>query len=236
MQARPGVFVVEDDEAARTALLRLISAVGHPSFGFATASEFLQSDCFDQPGCLVLDFSLPDMSGIELVQELNNRNCMLPVIFMSGYGDIPLTVRAMKLGAVDFLAKPVRESVLFATIDNALAVAEIRRGKRASDDGVRVRLESLTPREREVLNGVLSGRLNKQIARELGISEKTVKVHRGRVMAKMGVRHVAQLVQLADQIDYHVSASRQPAVPRILTVPAWRRRTREESEIATSAV
>ena len=112
----------------------------------------------------------------------------------------------------------------------------MRRGKRASDDGVRVRLESLTPREREVLNGVLSGRLNKQIARELGISEKTVKVHRGRVMAKMGVRHVAHLVQLADQIDYHVSTSRQPVAPRILTMPAWRRRTREEPEIAISAV
>jgi FixJ family two-component response regulator len=235
MQTQSCISVVEDDDAVRTALLRLVSTTGHQTYGFSTATEFLESDLFCKPGCLLLDFSLPDISGLDLLQELNVRKATVPVIFMSGYGDVPITVRAMKLGAIDFLTKPVRETVLFATIDNALALGEQRRGVQVRGDEVRGRIATLTPREREVLDGVLLGRLNKQIARALGISEKTVKVHRGRVMTKMGVRHVAQLAQLAAEIEYHVVDARASNPPRILSVPAWRRRVRDEVEVSQPA-
>ena len=224
MDTTPTVHVVEDDASVRNALMRLISLAGHVVRGFDAASDFLASEAYLQPGCLLLDFSLPDMSGIELQQELVARQSILPIIFITGFGDIPLTVRAMKQGAMDFLTKPVKEAALLAAIDNALALEENRRGQRLRDDDVRGRLETLTPRERDVLNGVLLGRLNKQIARELGISEKTVKVHRGRVMAKMGVRHVAHLAQLAAQIGFRASEPRVEAQTNVLAIPAWRRR------------
>jgi FixJ family two-component response regulator len=233
MNAKAGVFVVDDDPAIRNSLVHLISAAGHTVHAFGTATAFLQSEVIKQPGCLLLDLCLPDLSGIELQEELNAKQSNIPVIIMSGYGDIPLTVRAMKLGAVDFLMKPVRDRVLFAAINNALALVELRLTQSLRDDDVRARLESLTPRERDVLNGVLFGRLNKQIARELGISEKTVKVHRGRVMAKMGVRRVVQLAQLTAQVDYRPVASTTSAPPRVLTMPAWRRRRDSEPQQQT---
>lgn len=224
MITRAGVFVVEDDEMVRTGLVRLISIAGYVVRSFETATAFLQSDCSHGPGCLLLDFSLPDMSGLQLQEELRVRESDIPIIFMSGYGDVPLTVEAMKHGALDFLTKPVRETALFASIDAALLAEEERRGQRVRLDEVRRKLDTLTPRERDVLNGVLLGRLNKQIGRELGISEKTVKVHRGRLMAKMGVRHVAHLAQLAAQANYRAVDSR-PATPlEVVRVQSWRPR------------
>jgi FixJ family two-component response regulator len=226
MIAKAGVYVVEDDELVRTALVRLLSLAGHMARGFETGTAFLESDCCHGPGCLLLDFSLPDMSGLQVQETLQARDSHMPIIFMSGYGDVPLTVQAMKRGALDFLTKPVREGALFAAIDAALAAEEARRGTQSRVDEVRARLGSLTPRERDVLNGVLLGRLNKQIARELGISEKTVKVHRGRLMAKMGVRHVAHLAQLAAQADYRATDTRANTPLQVVTVPSWRRRAR----------
>ncbi len=224
MIAKAGVYVVEDDELVRNALVRLISLAGHFARGFDTGTAFLDTDCCHAPGCLLLDFSLPDMSGLQVQEMLRTRDSHMPIIFMSGYGDVPLTVQAMKHGALDFLTKPVRESTLFAAIDGALAAVEERRGTQDRVDEVRARLGSLTPRERDVLNGVLLGRLNKQIARGLGISEKTVKVHRGRLMAKMGVRHVAHLAQLAAEIDYHATDNRENTPLKVVIVPSWRRR------------
>jgi FixJ family two-component response regulator len=233
MIAKAAVYVVEDDELVRNALVRLISLAGHLTRGFDTGSSFLDSECCQGPGCLLLDFSLPDMSGLQVQETLRARESQIPIIFMSGYGDIPLTVQAMKRGALDFLTKPVRETALFAAIDAALAAEEERRGAQSRMEEVRARLGSLTPRERDVLNGVLLGRLNKQIARELGISEKTVKVHRGRLMAKMGVRHVAHLAQLAAGVDYHVPETRPTSTPlRVVTLPGWRRRVRGAEPLA----
>jgi two-component system, LuxR family, response regulator FixJ len=203
MDKQPTVYVIDDDQAVRTALLRLIGAAGHAAQGFSTATEFLDDDLCQQPGCLLLDFVLPDLNGLELQERLRARHSSMPVIFMSGHGDIPLTVRAMKLGAVDFLPKPVRDVILFAAIESALALEQAQRVAHGLDTDIRARIDSLTPREHEVMDGVLVGRLNKQIARQLHISEKTVKVHRGRVMSKMRVRHVAHLAQLAAQVDHH---------------------------------
>lgn len=225
MIAKPGVFVVDDDESVRAGLVRLISVSGYPVRSFENAKGFLESDCSHGPGCLLLDYSLPDMSGLQVQAELRARDSQMPIIFMSGYGDIPLTVQAMKYGALDFLTKPVREGVLFAAIDAALQAEETRRGQHTRLEEVRRKLGTLTPRERDVLDGVLLGRLNKQIARELGISEKTVKVHRGRLMAKMGVRHVAQLAQLAEHVSYHPVDARSPAPLQVVKVPGWRPRS-----------
>jgi FixJ family two-component response regulator len=213
----PTVQVVDDDAGVRNALVRLISITGHTARGFDSAANYLTSGIYLQPGCLLLDFSLPDMSGLQLQQELVNRHATVPIVFISGFGDVPLTVQAMKLGAVDFLTKPIQEAALLAAIDNALAVEEAGRNQRVRDDDIRAHFNLLTARERDVLNGVLFGRLNKQIARQLGISEKTVKVHRGRVMAKLGIRHVAQLAQLAAQIGYQAVDAGAAVVTRATT-------------------
>lgn len=227
MIAKAGVYVVEDDELVRGALVRLLSVAGHITQGFESGTAFLESDCYHGPGCLLLDFALTDMNGLELQEALRARESRMPIIFMSGYTDIPMTVQAIKRGALDFLTKPVRENALFAAIEAALRAEEEERGKQGRIDEVRAKLASLTPRERDVLNGVLLGRLNKQIARELGISEKTVKVHRGRLMAKMGVRHVAHLAQLAAEVDYAVVDNRANTPLRVVTLPGWRRRSRD---------
>jgi len=224
MIAKPGVYIVDDDESVRAGLVRLVSVSGYPVRSFENATMFLDSDCSREAGCLLLDYSLPDMSGLQVQEELRARDSQMPIIFMSGYGDIPLSVEAMKHGAVDFLTKPVRENVLFAAIDAALQAEETRLAQHGRLEEVRRKLATLTPRERDVLDGVLLGRLNKQIARDLGISEKTVKVHRGRLMAKMGVRHVAHLAQLAEHVNYH-PADPRPAPPlQVVKMPGWRPR------------
>jgi RNA polymerase sigma factor (sigma-70 family) len=189
------VFIVDDDAAIRAALVRVIDAAGHHPRVFASGSEFLHSRCYLEPGCAVLDVKLPDYDGMQLYTELQNNGATMPVIFLTGFGDISTSVRAIKSGAVDFLSKPVSDDALIGAIDAALETEARLRRERNELVELKACFERLTPREREILELIMAGRLNKQIARELGISEKTVKVHRGRVMAKMHARRVAQLVQ-----------------------------------------
>jgi len=195
MASGPEVFVVDDDPAVRNALRRLITAAGHEVRTFASAREFLDSQCELRAGCLVLDLRLPGLDGIQLHRMLIDTGVKLPVIFLSGFGDIPTSVQAIKSGAVDFLPKPVSDDTLLHAIGAALDEEAKGRAERLEAQELSRRYESLTSREHDVLRLVMAGRLNKQIARELGISEKTVKVHRSRVMSKMRARRVAQLVQ-----------------------------------------
>jgi FixJ family two-component response regulator len=203
----PTVFLVDDDPAVLGALSRLLRSAGHPVASFASAADFLASGLDTAPGCLLLDVSMPGLSGVALQQLLAERHSTLPVIFLTGHGDIDMGVQAMKAGATDFLTKPVDASQLLAAVQAAIAQNRSRRQARAILDEIAQRIASLTPREREVLPLVVSGRLNKQIASDLGTVEKTVKVHRARVMAKMGVHSLADLVRLADRagIDGHAT-------------------------------
>ena len=191
------VFIIDDDPKIRTALARLIESAGYGVRTFASAGEFLDRRDELGPGCLLLDVRLPDLNGLDLQQRLQERGFYLPVIFMTGFGDIPTSVRAIKAGAFDFLTKPVEDQVLLRTIGEALEEEFRTRSERVETEELARRAASLTPREREVMEHVLAGLLNKQIAHELGISEKTVKVHRSRVMSKMGARRVATLVHYA---------------------------------------
>jgi FixJ family two-component response regulator len=195
------VFLVDDDPSVRRALARLIKSAGYQVQTFVSAREFLDgiSDAA-RPACLVLDVRMPGLSGIDLQRELRLTNPILPIIFITGHGDIPMTVKAMKAGAVDFLPKPVRDTDLLRAIEQALARAVHDRAKLDETEDIQSRLEKLTPREREVMNLVVKGRLNKQIAFALGIVEKTIKVHRARVMDKMQVDSVAELVRIVEKI------------------------------------
>ena len=206
------VFVVEDDPSVRTALVRTLTSAGYRVRDYAAAQEFLDSGSYLQPGCLVLDLRLPDLDGMSLYERLRAAGAWMPVIFLTGFGDIPTSVEAMKAGAMDFLPKPVADEVLLAAVDAALAEETRRRADRVEQDEIEGRLATLTARERQVMQLVLAGRLNKQIAGDLGISEKTVKVHRGRVMAKMGVAQVARLVALVARAGLVPGAS-GPAGP-----------------------
>jgi len=190
------VFVVDDDDSVRKALMRLLAGAGYVVEVFASAREFLDHNLPEVPSCAVLDLSMPGMDGLELQTRLTEQNLTLGVVFLTGHGDIPASVRAMKEGAVDFLTKPVDEDNLLAAIDTALGnQRRILEGRHESAK-LGQRFRKLSKREREVMELVVKGLLNKQIAGELGISEKTVKVHRGRVMQKTGVRSLAELVQL----------------------------------------
>lgn len=216
---RSEVFIVDDDPAVRTALGRLIASAGRDVRTFASGREFLDSPYPRGPGCLVLDVRLPDLDGFELYRQLREAGATLPVIFMTGFGDIPTSVRAIKSGAVDFLPKPVEEDTLLGAINSALEGEAKSRAEREELQEVQRRYGLLTPREVDVFRLVLAGRLNKQIGRELGISEKTVKVHRARLMTKMGARRVAQLVQLAVRLGLTATgvetqeARRPPPLP-----------------------
>ena len=190
------VFVVDDDPSVRTALVRTLTSAGYRVRDFAAAQAFLDSGSHQQPGCLILDLRLPDLDGMALYERLRAAGAWMPVIFLTGFGDIPTSVEAMKSGAMDFLPKPVADEVLLAAVEAALVEEARRRADRVEQAEIAGRLATLTARERQVMQLVLAGRLNKQIAGDLGISEKTVKVHRGRVMAKMGVPQVARLVSL----------------------------------------
>ncbi len=197
---RPVVFVVDDDLAMREALQDLLASVGMDVRVFASTQDFMQARRPDAPGCLVLDVRLPGASGLSFQEELPRAGVDLPVIFITGHGDIPMTVRAMKAGAVEFLSKPFRDQELLDAIDAAVERHRAQRRERALVAELRQRFTVLTQREREVMALVSTGRVNKQIAAELGISEATVKVHRGQIMRKMQAKSLAQLVRIADTL------------------------------------
>jgi FixJ family two-component response regulator len=202
MPSPPNVFLVDDDESVRRALARLIKSAGHSVQTFASAREFLGTKPGSQEaGCLVLDVRMPGLTGIDLQRELQTMNRNLPIVFITGHGDIPMSVNAMKAGAVDFLQKPVKDKDLLRAIEQSLARAARDQSQREEIAQIQKRVESLTPREFEVMALVVTGMLNKQIAFKLGTVEKTVKVHRARVMDKMGVDSIAELVRIAEKIN-----------------------------------
>jgi FixJ family two-component response regulator len=191
------VLVVDDDPSVRNGLTRLFRSVGFETTAFGSTQEFVQSKLPDVPSCLVLDIRLPGQSGLDFQAELLKANIHIPVIFMTGHGDIPMTVRAMKGGAVDFLAKPFREQDMLDAVATAIERDRRRRASEKVLSDLLTRLETLSPREREVMALVSSGLMNKQIAAEMNLAEITVKIHRGRIMKKMGARSVADLVKMA---------------------------------------
>jgi FixJ family two-component response regulator len=196
----PIVFVIDDDESMRRALTNLFQSVGLKVEVFGSAPEMLRSKLPDAASCLVLDIRLPGLSGLDFQTELAKANIHIPIIFMTGHGDIPMTVRAMKSGAVDFLTKPFRDQDM---LDAAVMAIERDRNRREADQivtNLQTLLETLTPREREVLALVSSGLMNKQVAAELGLAEITVKIHRGHIMKKMGARSLADLVRKAETL------------------------------------
>ena len=201
MSALSTVFLIDDDPSVRRALARVIKSAGYQVQTFVSAREFLNTmPNAPRPACLVLDVRMPGLNGIDLQRELGLTDIVLPIIFITGHGDIPMTVKAMKAGAVDFLPKPVHDADLLRAIGQALARAVHERAELDAAQDIQSRFEKLTPREREVMRLVVKGWLNKQIAFELGIVEKTIKVHRARVMDKMQVGSVAELVRAAERM------------------------------------
>jgi len=194
------VFVVDDDAPMRESLMNLIRSVGLRAELFASAQEFLRSKRPDVPSCLVLDVRLPGLSGLDLQRRTSEAGLEIPIIFITGHGDIPMTVRAMKAGAVEFLTKPFRDQDLLDAIQQALERDRKARDQRAEIEELRSRFASLTAREREVMVRVVAGLLNKQIGAELGTSETTVKIHRHQVMEKMGAMSLPELVRMADRL------------------------------------
>jgi FixJ family two-component response regulator len=196
----PIVLVIDDDLAIRESLTSLFQSVGLRVKVFGSAPEFLQSDLPNAPSCLVLDIRLPGISGLDFQIDLANAGIHTPIIFMTGHGDIPMSVQAMKAGAVDFLTKPLRHQEMIHAVTRALAADQKRRAVEKTVSDLRLLYESLTPREREVLALVTAGMMNKLIAAELGVSEITVKVHRSNIMRKMQTRSVADLARIADTL------------------------------------
>ena len=194
------IFVVDDDESVREALEGTLRATGWKVEVFASARAFLARERSRTPACLVLDVELPDLSGLELQARLNARGETMPIVFITGYGDIPMTVRAMRAGAVEFLTKPFTDEALLAGIERALAVGAKARKQEGDERALRERFDALKPRERAVMTLVTSGLLNKEVAAELGLSEVTVKVHRRRAMQKMGAQTLAELVRMAQRL------------------------------------
>jgi FixJ family two-component response regulator len=199
-EQQPVVFVIDDDRSVREALESLLRSVGLKVQAFATTQDFLQSARPDAPGCLVLDVRLPGLSGLDFQRELAKTDSSLPIIFITGHGDIPMTVRAIKAGAIEFLTKPFRDQELLDAVQLGIERDRARRGDAAAISVLKERLGTLTAREREILQLVVTGRPNKQLAAELGLSEITVKVHRASVLRKMQAKSLAELVRMVDRL------------------------------------
>jgi FixJ family two-component response regulator len=201
--AGPTVFVVDDDEELRLALGNLFGSVGLEVRLFDSTQAFLREVAQDQPGCLVLDVRLPGVSGLEFQGQLARAHAQIPIIFMTGHGDIPMSVQAMKAGAIDFLTKPFRDQDMLDAVTLAIETDRTRRVHTQASSDVRERFERLSPREREVMTLVTRGLMNKQVAGDLGLSEITVKLYRGQAMRKMGAASLADLVRMASQLSLH---------------------------------
>jgi two-component system response regulator FixJ len=195
----PTVFIVDDDASVRKSLTRLLDSLGFAAETFASAEEFLRRERYEGIGCLVLDVRMPGLSGVDLQEELNKADYTLPIIFITGHGDIPMSVRAMKKGAVDFLPKPFDEKELMDALKRAVEKDRTGKADRAARRGILEQVGQLTPREYEILQHLITGMLNKQIAFKLGIAEKTVKIHRARVFEKLNAYSVAELVRMAEK-------------------------------------
>ena len=204
MSQGPVVFVVDDDPSIRSSLKFLMSSVGLQVEGFDSADALLKRNLPDAPSCLVLDVRLRGLSGLDFQRQLAERNCHIPIIFITGHGDIPMSVRAMKAGAVEFLTKPFRDQDLLDAVRIALEKDCERRERKKEVSDLKARYNSLTPREQEVISMVVSGMLNKQIADQLATAENTVKVHRSRAMEKMRAQSVAELVKMIDKLESSV--------------------------------
>lgn len=203
MEFENTIVVIDDDDSVRRSLVRLIRSAGYQVEQHESADEFLKADPMPTPGCLILDVHMPGTNGLELQTELNNRGVFTPIIFITGQGDIPMSVSAMKEGAIDFLSKPLDDTALFSAIETAIAKERELREEVTTAIEIKQRLGRLTPREREVLEQVITGKLNKQIADQLGTAVKTIKVHRGRMMQKMEVKSVAELVHIVEQVGIY---------------------------------
>ena len=199
---QPLVIVVDDDEAVRSSMKLLLKSVGLPAVAYASAQEFLENHDPQQPGCVVLDVRMPGMSGLELQQLLNLRGAIIPVIFITGHGDIPMAVEAMQHGAFDFLQKPFRDQDLLDRVQRALDKDRSSRVQLREKNRIQERRDSLTPREREILDLMTRGKPNKVMAADLGVSQRTVEIHRARVMEKMGASSLAQLVRMVMDLDH----------------------------------